>query len=339
MLVPGFQDVYAVIDCTDAALETNAFYASSKVGTLHKVDPTAVPPTNCLIGTIVAQDGSSATLDVPCEDIAIDHTDEKLYCLGFGTILYRLDRVAVAGTVKAFEIAPITDPTLAMPPVNDLNAFEIDTFGKAYVAVGGTELDAGNFYNLNLVTGVLTLRTAFGNAFVSSGDLARDETTNTDMYWTVLCEGLIDGPDDCGADDTLDRLYKIVLANPSGPDTLVTLPLGVLSKGKVFAIDFVQATQNLCYLTEEGFVFETDRNGVETKAPVLVTPLIPLLEGFGGTGNDVGGTIVMINLMSLALAATQTNAAWLILFAISGAAVIAYQFKGNTKSKNKKINV
>jgi len=359
ILVIGFgsiHDVYAQIDCTDAVLETNAFYVSSRVGTLHKVDPTTMPdPTSCLVGTITAEPGgSNPGAVVPCEDIAIDHSDlGKLYCLGFGTILYRIDRFAFdapGGTVRAFEIAPITGSS----PVDDVNAMEIDTFGKAYVAVGGGGLDAGNFYNIDLTTAVLTLRTAFGTSFISSGDLARDETTNTDMYWTVLCSGLLltadrclgpNGTDDSqsadmiGDDDENDKLYLIKLGLGAGglPPTQDSLtPIAELTKGRVFAMDFVQPTLNLCYLNEDGFVFETDKNGVETKGPVLV---VPLVEGFGASGNNVGGAIVMINLMSLALAATQTNAVWLILFAISGVAVIAYQFKGKTKSKNKKINV
>jgi len=328
----SFQDVDAVVpDCSTATLAVNTFYVSSKTGFLHKVVADTAPNT-CEIGQIIAQDGANKDAVVTCEDIAIDHTDQKLYCSGFGSILYRLDRTAVAGVVKAFEIGVFKDGGQIR---DDLNAFEIDSFGVAYLAGGGPTLDpsAGRFYNVDLTTAVLTLRTAFGTEFISSGDLARDETTNTDMYWTVRCPGLANTVNDCGdaAADQLDRLFLITLGTP---DTLTAL--AVLELGEIFAMDFVQPSLNLCMINQAGMMYETDRNGVKVKEPFAVSPLV---EAFGASGNNIGGIIISLNMMSLALAATQTNASWLLLLAISGVAVIAYQFKGNTKSKNKKIKV
>ncbi len=103
-------------------------------------------------------------------------------------------------------------------------------------------------------------------------------------------------------------------------------------------MDIAQVSLNLCYVNVQGFLFETDRNGNQIGGFTDLSLVDPLLLGFGATGNDIGGMLVMLNTMALLIAAGQTNPMWLILLAISGVAVVSYQFKDKIKSINKKIN-
>jgi len=358
-----FQDAYAQIDCNSAALEANSFYVGDNVGILHKIDITPFTPATCPVGEMRQDPGGDGVFEklVICQDIGLDPTDtttpsgqSQLYCLAFGNELHKVDRLPTVGVgpggsdiIKTVEIGMRIEDASDNSAISVANALEIDAFGVAYMAAAGNQ--GGKFYNLDLTTALATLRTDFnlvpgvarGQVYDSSGDLARDEFTTSDMYWTVLCAGLDTGTDDCGADDTLDRLFKITLnggsGNPGEQDSIA--PLAVLPKGSVFGMEIVQAPSsaiNLCYITSNGFLFETDTSGTVTRTALLVEPLV---RGFGAAANFVGGTLVMIDMMALALAAAGTNSAWLILFAISGAAVVAYQFKDKIKSKKQKNNV
>jgi len=357
-----FQDAYAAIDCSSAALEANSLYVGDNVGILHKVDIEPFTPASCPVGEMRQDPGGDGTFEklVICQDIGLDPTDtttpsgqSQLYCLAFGNELHKIDRLPTVGVgpggsdiIKSVEVGTGIKDASDNSGISVANALEIDAFGVAYIAALGNQ--GGKFYNIDLTTALSTLRTDFNlvpgvarnQVYDSSGDLARDEFTTSDMYWTVLCAGLEGGTDDCG-DTTVDRLFKITLnggsGNPGEQDSIA--PLEVLPKGSVFGMEIVQAPSSaitLCFITDGNFLFETDSTGFVTRDAIGV---VPPVRGFGAAANFVGGTLVMIDTMALALAAAGTNSAWLILFAISGAAVVAYQFKDKIKSKKQKINV
>ena len=290
-----FQDAYAAIDCNSAVLESGAFYVGDKNGILHKVDTTTVIPTTCEVGEmredVVGPDGVFEKL-VICQDIGLDETDTttpsgepQLYCLAFGNELHKIDRLETAvgpggsDVLKSVEVgAGILDDD-GNTAINVANALEIDIYGVAYIAALGNQ--GGKFYNIDLTTAIATLRTDFNLSFGgctsneppvgcdqfydSSGDLIRDESTTSDMYWTVLCSGLSGGTDDCGdemGDDDLDRLFRITLnggsGNPGEKDSITALK--VLPVGSVFGAEMVQPTFNICYINVNGILFETDRD-------------------------------------------------------------------------------
>jgi len=376
--VTSSQDAYAVADCDgpdSVVLEAGALYIGTQNSILAKVDTIPVIPEACEIG-VIREDPGDEFSNVVCEDIAIDHSDEispgvgQLYCIGFGNSLYTIDRTAdfeldgtptamagdgevinadrVGGATNFINIGGVTQTFI--------DAFEIDLYGKAYIAADG--LNAGKFYNLDLTTAVATLRTDFNTlpgvpagTFASSGDLARDESMAFDMYWTVECDGLsgtltgmavapnfgVDAVCDDADNDVLMRINLGQGPGGAGLQDSITR-IDELPEGDVFAIEIIQPSFDLCFLTTlpapgtGGVLFETDRTGTVTRTSVTITPD---LQSFGATGNAVGGMLIMINTMSLAVAAAQTNPAWLLLFAISGAAVVAYQFKGKTKTRKK----
>jgi len=335
--VSGMQNAYAVIDCSSELLEAGAVYVGSESGRLHKVDTFVSPPASCEVGQM--KEFSTDVDNIICQDIAIDHTDTsvwaggQLYCLAGGTVLHKVDRTATAGIVDTQKIDSIKDVNGDVQ-VSIANAMEIDHNGNAYIAGLGT--DAGKFWNINLSTAKATLRTDFGDAFHSSGDLAFDEQSFGDMYWTVICFNLKNTANDCGNDTidlTRDRLFRINLNQPSGPDTLTTL--AVLPEGSVFGMEFVSAGGDLCYVTVNSKLFETDTTGFVTRSSETITPEV---RGFGATANLIGGTFITLNMISLAVAAAQTNSALLILLLVSGIGVVAYQFKDKIKSENKKSN-
>ena len=183
---------------------------------------------------------------------------------------------------------------------------------------------------------------------VSSGDLARDESTGFDIYWTVFCEdadlmsftGAMGDLDEPCADDANNLLFKIELGQgPGGAGALDGLiRIAELPGGSVFAMDIIQPTFDICYLTTDfsgsgdGDLFETNRDGTVTRNPVAISPIV---NSFGATGNNVGGIPIMINVSSLAIAAAGIHSPWILVFAVSGAAVIAYQFTGKTKTRKK----
>jgi len=390
IIVTSLPDAFAVIDCTSPTLEPKALYVGNSNSHLVKVDTEPAVPTTCDIGEIREFPGNAATF-IPCDDVAIDHSTDPngdLYCVGFGNTLYKLDRTAnfvdiggigdnvdfPAGTAVAAGTGDIVKATKIGNFINIggdtqsfINAFEIDLYGEAYIAAGGNE--AGKFYNLDLTTAVATLRSDFNTAaygfagvplkFVSSGDLARDESTSFDIYWTAKCEdlngnahtGAVDtldeaclGPDGIpnNGDEEVDVLYLIKLGQgPGGAGALDSLTrIDELPKGGVFAMELIQPTFDLCFLTtdpddDSGDLFETDRTGLVTRNAVTISPEV---NSFGAAGNSVGGIPIMINVSSLAIAAAGIYSPWLLLFAVSGAAVIAYQFTGKSKTR-KKIKV
>lgn len=377
--VSSFQDAYAVVDCDDPVLEAMALYAGSEVSTLNKVDASTGPPVQtCLIGEIRVIPGSAGSF-ITCEDIAIDHSDSvdpapsdpdghafpnvtQLYCISTGNLLHKMDRIAnfdgTTGNAVDAGTGDIVDASVGLSLLDggagipNANALEIDLYGNAYLAAGG------KFYDVNLSTGAVTLRTDFNSyvagadPFESSGDLARDENTSFDIYWTVECDGMTGGAEGldpiCPNHDSVlpgldlrDRLYRIQLdqgPNLGTDDKDLLIPLAELPTGSVFGFDIIQPNFNICYITtatpegDNGFLFETDRNGAVTRT---LESFAQNLNSFGATGNPVGGTLIMINAMSLAIAAAGINSPWLLVFAVSGAAVIAYQFTGKSKKRKK----
>jgi len=337
----SFQDAYAVPNCSSAGLEANTMYVSTQLSQLYKVDVTN--GDNCLIGVIKTDATQNPGTVLDCKDIAIDHTNGLLYCLADGFTLRIIDRTAnfnAAGAnvgpgaefIDSTFVNVLTDITNNQG-FNNANSLEIDSAGRAYLAgSGGNEV--GKFYTLNLITGDATQRVDFGAARASSGDLARDESTTNHLYITIQCDNLI-GAEAC--DPSKDRLFRILLNTPGciGPCPDTIIPLAVLSQGDMFAMDIAQPSLNLCFVSLSGFLVETDREGVQIKSVLLDGSII---EAFGASANNIGGTMLMINTMSLLIAAGQSNPMWLILLTISGVAVVAYQFKDKIKSKNKKIN-
>ena len=377
--IPSFQNAHAVLDCTDPVLEPRGLFVGSSDAKLVKVDTIADPPEACTVGEIREDPSDDATF-LKCDDVAIDHSDlvsqgggqpalGQLYCIEGGDTLYKIDRCAdfladgtplAAGTCTGAVVdATLVDLiTLGATTQQFINAFEIDAYGEAYIAGGGLptiDNAIGKFYNLDLTTAIATLRSDFNTAayglaaetLVSSGDLARDESTGFDIYWTVFCEdaslmsftggvGDLDEPCD---DDANNLLFKIQLGQgPGGAGALDGLiRIAELPGGAVFAMEIIQPTFDICFLTtdftnSDGDLFETTRDGTVTRDPVAVSPA---LNSFGATGNNVGGIPIMINVSSLAIAAAGIHSPWILAFAVSGAAVIAYQFTGKTKTRKK----
>ena len=368
IIVPSaLQSAYAAFpDCTGAEksnLANGEIYVSAEDDKLYKV--TGNTGEACLVGTIVDSNGAG----VECDDIALDHSVDPavLYCLGDGDSLWSVSRTPDATPeVLATQIgaglmvvgASDPDCMVALCPIDFINAMEISSNGVAYAAATESVFNAldcadvgddpvcngGKLFTVDLTNAQLTLIAAFGDEFRSAGDLALDESANPDdMYWTVECKLLTAGanPEDgtCSSASN-DALFRIDLEGP----TLVFIK--DLATPNIFALEHVDTGDpTLCYLTNQGDIFETDTSGTvltgnfpagSVKTQIFGTgpPLLSIV-ATGSTANFVGGSVIIIDKIALVLVGVETNAVWLILFMISAVGVVAYQFTG--KTNNKKI--
>ena len=341
--------------CTSSTLQNDELYVSAAQGFLFKVK--GDDGHACLVGKIVTSLGVGAA-GLTCDDIAIDHTDGKLYCLGNGNALFEVSRTPTATPeVLATPIGPLL---LGVTQINTVNALEISSNGVAYATSGANDAQlfgtstGGKLFTVDLTSGALTEIADFTDKFRSSGDLALNEQAQPrDLFWTVKCRipQVPDGmggtmnppgftPIDCGSQNN-DALFRIDL---EGPTLVFVADLG---ERDIFAMEYIATgSDNLCYLTMQGLIFETDLSGTRISGAgenfptgtgtTFVQGTGGTVPAFGATANFVGGSLIMIDTIALVVAGIETNAAWLILFMLSAVGVVAYQFTGKTNSKKRK---
>ena len=292
----GIENAYATLpDCVGVdkpGLKNNEMYVGDSVSNLNKVD--ANDGHSCVVGTML-----SGTTPILCTDVALDPTTspETLYCVTF-TDLYKINRSTTAATFVGNLKNGIIFET-------NVNAMEIDSAGKAYVA----DID-GNLYNLNLSNGALTLRSNLGHP--SAGDLAWDVYTGK-MYWTSqTCSGA-----ECSGAD--DGLWLIDLT------TNIATAVKSTNFDSVFAADFLPGEHTMHFVTFAGDLFELKEDGTFVDSGVT----FPLVHAFGGTANQllVGGINVALNTTALLIAGIQSNAAWLTPGVLAGIALVAFTFR------------
>ena len=337
--------------CTSSTLQNDELYVSAAQGFLFKVK--GDDGHACLVGKIVTSLGVGAA-GLTCDDIAIDHTDQKLYCLGNGNTLYEVSRTPTATPeVLATIIGPLL---LGGTQINTVNALEISAAGVAYATSGAPDgvvfgtSTGGKLFTVDLTNGALTELADYTDKFRSSGDLALNEQVSPkDLFWTVKCRVplLADGsvppgfvPIPCSSENN-DALFRIDL---EGPTLVFVADLG---ERDIFAMEYIATGgDNLCYLTMQGLIFETDLSGTRIQGAgenypsgsgtTFVQGTGAHVAAFGATANFVGGSLIMIDTIALVVAGIETNAIWLILFMLSAVGVVAYQFTGKTNSKKRK---
>jgi len=156
----------------------------------------------------------------------------------------------------------------------------------------------------------------------ASGDLIWDIVNGNRLFLTAFtCES-------CSGDN--NGLYEI-----STVDWEVKF---VADTGfeKVFAADFVKGTQNICFLTRQGELFETDMAGTNTMSPGFFKQTD--VEAFGGAAivDLVGGIGLDFDETALFLAAAQSNLLWVSPFMLAGLGIVAFILarKSSFKAKN-----
>ncbi len=353
---------HATINCLTGVLLPSEIYVVDQSGFLHKIEQS--DGHSCVVGKMVtslsAPAGPGIGSTVICQDIAIDHSSaaspQTMYCLDSGTALRTIARIpsncAFNGDIATCEVlaGPATPLTIGAPaatsPACTSPGFALTGGEPVFCKVGegvsfmnAMENDGtltyvadffGRFWNLNLSTGVLTIRTDYGVLFPSSGDLVHDGLSPSLIYWSVQrCPTT--APENC-ADVNNDALYTITLVG-AGPDPIAFFT--DLGEPEVFAADLVPTTNNICVVSHAGNLQEFDRTtGSKIGATKVTQDIITGAKvlAFGGVANLVGGFLLFIDNSSLLLAGMATNSVWLILFMVSGVAVIAYQFKSKTKN-------
>ena len=343
-------------NCLVGTLQNNELLVSANDGSLYKVIGT--DGHACLAGKIVLAAGGAG---INCDDIAIDHSDlGRLYCLAAGTDLFEVNRTPGAGGVGALELKAtfLGDLRLASngDSIETVNAFEIALDGTTYVASGADNSAAfgttgGQLFSVDLGktvaadAGKLTLLADFTDKFRSAGDLALDQQAIPhDLYWTVKCRqpGGVTVPPfvpiACG-NQNHDALFRIDLETlPAAGALVFVADLGIRD---IFAMEYVGTGQpNLCFLTMQGNIFETDLSGTKltTNYPgdgIGTTAVFGggVVNALGATANYVGGLLLDIDKMALVVAGVETNASWLLLFLISSLGLVAYQFTSKTNTR------
>ena len=339
-------------NCVTSTLDNDEVYVSAAQGFLFKVKGN--DGHACVVGKMVTSLGTGA-LGLTCDDIALDHSvsPEVLYCLGNGSDLYSISRTPDATPEVLATL--LGDLTLGGVSIDVINAMEISSSGVAYVTSGAPDGTASGSTGGKLMTvdlgktvaadaGKMTLVADYTDTFRSSGDLALDEQASPDdLFWTVKCRP-IDGvvmPFTCASPNN-DALFRIDLESVPAAGSLVFV--ADLGERDIFAMEYIATGDaNLCYLTMQGLIFETDLSGTRIQGAGTNFPsgsAVTFVEGtgdhvaaFGATANFVGGSLIMINTMALVVAGIETNAAWLILFMMSAVGLVAYQFTSKTNTK------
>ncbi len=302
------QDAWALSgNCApDGVLLPTEMYVSDNIGDLYKIETS--DGSNCFIGNM----GSFMT------DLALDANNQKLHAID-GTKCYEINRMTGASTAGS---APLM---LGAAPISDLNSFEIDPSGNAWVA--GL---LGKLYTMNVSTCALTFQT---NLFTlvtavvrASGDLMFDLGSNNDLYLTSFdC-------DNCSTGN--DGLYKIFIP------TLTTTFVADTGFKQVFAGDFISATQTMCFVTQTTELFELDKAGVnQMNGPAFNPTFIDTaVQAFGGTGIQtfVGGIGLTLDKTALFMAAMELSSFWVAPFVLVGLGLVAFKLSRKSSLKNQK---
>ncbi len=315
------QDAYAVDpDCTTAGvrnlLAADHMYVGTTNGSLVKVD--AVDPdkgTTCIFPNFMTEESSGTVLI--CQDLALHPTNGLLYCI-FGNKLYTINRDEPEKSPDA--IGSLKDGGFT---INKINALEFDHGGNLYAARnnGGFACDntGGSFYDVNVNNAKLTFRGNLGGK--SSGDLIYNHV-GANMFWTSeCCPGCVPGN---------DGLFVINLNT-----NMATFKVD-LGHTDVFAGDMV-TSGNICYVTKQGILFETDNAGNVIGLDMDIGALAN-----GGTANQilVGGVSLIIDKISLLLAGFDAFSGWITSVMLAGLGIAAFMLRGNISNQRKKnINI
>jgi len=301
-------------------LPADAMYIGDQNGFLFKLDAAGADKGHqCKFDPAMKSGG----MVLKCEDIALDQTTGKLFCV-FGSQLYEIDRgqphlsPAAIGTLKH---AGLT--------ISSINALEFDHAGGMYAARASGPtcgVNSGTFYDVDKTTAALTFRGNLGGR--SSGDLIYDhigDGTNAQMFWTSSCCPTT-APESCTAGN--DGLYKIDLTVFPNVGTFVT----DTGHTDVFAGDMLQ-TGNLCFVTNGGMLYETDLTGTQMGSDIDVG-----IKAFGGTANQilVGGVKIIIETTSLLLSGIEAISVWITSALFTGVGIAAFMFINNNLDKRKK---
>ncbi len=303
------QDAWALSgNCAaDGVLLPTEMYVSDNIGDLYKIETS--DGSSCLV----------ASMGIFMTDLALDANNQKLYGIDQSPQCYQINRITGATTAGS---APIMLGALL---ISDLNSFEIDPAGNAWVA--GM---LGNLYTMNVSTCALTFKTNLSTAVTAivraSGDLMFDLGSNNDLYLTSFdC-------DNCSTGN--DGLYKIFIP------TLTTTFVADTGFKQVFAGDFISATQTMCFVTQTTELFELDKAGVNKMNGPLIHPtfLDTAVQAFGGTGIQtfVGGIGLTLDKTALFMAAMELSSFWVAPFVLVGLGLVAFKLSRKSSLKNQK---
>jgi len=325
-VIVGSQNAYAGVpppDCVGAGkalLPNNEIYVGDEFGVLHKVVTSGVDKgNNCAVGTM--KNGASPGQTLVCKDIALDPTDEKLYCVAQDA-LWEINRLTPSSSTKKGDL------TLGGFSIDNINALEFDHGGVLYAARFNT---LGSFYNVNTANGDLNFRAHLNNFPTSiggrsSGDLIYHHVTG-DMFWTSKrCPTV--APEFCTAGN--DGLYLIDLGTDTSSFVKDT------GHVDVFAGDIL-TNGKLCFVTHEGKMYQTELNG--DIIPGEITILIStnpdvILKAFGGTSNQLllGGLGFLLDSATLLFAGIQTGIVWLTSAMLVGVGLAAFMLREKNKT-------
>jgi len=296
----------------DVLLRDSEIYASDPGPDLYKVEMSN--GSSCKVGPL----GAAMT------DLALDQANQILYGISQSPAMcWTIDRTD--GTSMVVDNLHVVGVPGTL--INDLNSFEIDSNGKAWVAGLFGNLYRMDLSNCELTPKILDMRstTAPLVTISASGDLIWDVVNGNRLFLTAFtCEG-------CPAGN--NGLYEI---NTFNWEIKFVADTGF---EKVFAGDFVKGTQNLCFLTRQGELFETDMAGTNINGPGSF--IQTAVEAFGGTAlvHLVGGIGLDFDKTALFLAAAQSNLLWVSPFMLAGLGVVAFilarksSFKPKIKQK------
>lgn len=285
----------------------NELYIGDTTGVLNKVDVNDAK--SCVVGPFKI---GGIGPNLSCTDVALDPTKmsvygtPELYCVTF-TDLFIVDQQTGSLTFVGNLLNGIVF-------VTDVNALEIDSAGVAYAAAFN-----GNLYRVNLGTGAVLILNNLG--VPSSGDLAWDPLTGK-MFWTSSHCGLKLGDSTalalpCGAGTDGLWLIDLFAAPPTASFIIDT------GFPNVFAADFAGAAGNICFVNEDGTLFELKTDGSFVKS--MLTD--PLVLAFGGTANTllVGGIEVILDSVALIISGIQSSVIWMSPLVLAGVGFAAFK--------------
>jgi len=298
-------------------LLSTELYTADFLGNLFKIEISN--GSNCEITF------GGATMGFIMTDLALDQNNQILYGISQSPPqCYTIDRTTGAAAVID-DLHVVGAPA---PLINDLNSFEIDSLGRAWVAG-----QLGNLYLMNLSNCELTPKiigmftaTAPGTLVRASGDLIWDAVNNNRLFMSSFdCEGGLNG--NCGGNN---GIYII------NTNTLVVTFFVDSEFDDVFAGDLVKNTGDICFVTRQGELFALDTTtGLNTVGSgfSFATGIL----AFGGAALDlVGGIGLDINETALFIAAAQSNLLWISPFMLAGLGIVAFILARKSSAKVKK---